>query len=386
MDGGADAGLDGGLSDSGRPDGGLPDGGLPDSGPPEDAGRWPVQIPLEGCGVDYTATVVVGGTQSFTFVLDTGSTTTAVAGSTCQSCIDGGVTPLYAPGTSATDKHKTALSAYADTSSWKGEIYQDTVTIGATPPVAVDFADIETQVNFFAYLDYYCRASISGILGFGPSPLLVSGTTSYLDQVVDAGMPDVFSFRLCPSGGTLWLGGFDAQFVPQYTPMSTNELYTVVLSSIDVGGQSLGLPASDFGGAFVDTGGQAFWLPPTAFDAVVNALGNDANFTSLLGDAKTFFSPSTYCVYLSQSAAELDAMLPPLTLTFGSGITLQSPATSSYLYELPGCGYTPAMYTRGSVPGSRLPNIELGAPILKNKVVVIDRAQQRIGFVDAPCE
>jgi hypothetical protein len=381
IDGGADAGLDGGTSD-----GGNPDGGLPDSGPPVDAGPWPVQIPLDGCGVNYTTTVTIGGSQSFTFILDTGSATMAVGGSSCQSCIDGGVTPLYTPGADATDRHTTAQSAYGDTSSWAGEIYQDTVSIGSLQPVTVDFADIETQMNFFAYQDYWCRASISGILGFGPRALLVSGTTSYFDQVADAGVPDVFSFQLCPSGGTLWLGGVDAQFVPQYTPMVSHQgFYTVVVSSIDVGGQSLGLPPGNFGNAFVDTGGQALWLPPTAFNAVVNALGNDTSFTSLLGDAKAFFSQSTYCVHLSQSAAELDAMLPPLTLTFGSGITLQSPATSSYLYDLPGCGYMPAMFTRGSAI-TGLPPIELGAPILKNKVVVIDRAQQQVGFVTAPCQ
>jgi hypothetical protein len=253
--------------------------------------------------------------------------------------------------------------------------------------VNVDLVNIGSQNGFFPALDSFCSASISGIFGLGPSDLLYAGTSSYLDQLAQAGSPDIFSFQLCPSSGNLWLGGFDPKFAPAWTPMiSGDKFYAASMSSIEVAGQDLGLPASSFGDAFVDTGGDALWLPQATFDAVVAKIGSDANFTKLFGPATAFFkSDFDACVPLVQSPDELDAMLPPLTLTFAGGVTVQAPATSAYLMNFPGCGYSPALFTRGA-NNDGLPPIEMGAPILHNKLIVIDRANQRIGFAPAPCK
>jgi Xylanase inhibitor C-terminal len=168
--------------------------------------------------------------------------------------------------------------------------------------------------------------------------------------------------------------------------ISGDKFYAASMSSIEVAGQDLGLPASSFGDAFVDTGGDALWLPQATFDAVVAKIGSDANFTKLFGPATAFFkSDFDACVPLVQSPDELDAMLPPLTLTFAGGVTVQAPATSAYLMNFPGCGYSPALFTRGA-NNDGLPPIEMGAPILHNKLIVIDRANQRIGFAPAPCK
>lgn len=352
-----------------------------------DATIAPTAIPLGGCGLNYTATVTLGGSQPFTFIVDTGSSITGVGGASCASCADGGVAPLYAPGPNATDTHTPSAESFANGTGWSGEIYSDSVSVGSAPAVNVDLVDIGSQNGFFPALDSFCGASISGIFGLGPSDLLYTGTSSYLDQLAKAGSPDIFSFQLCPASGNLWLGGFDARFAPAWTPMvSGDKFYAASMSSIAVAGQDLGLPATSFGDAFVDTGGDALWLPQATFDAVVAKIGSDANFTKLFGAATAFFKSNyTACVPLTQSPDELDAMLPPLTLTFAGGVTVQAPATSAYLMNFEGCGYAPALFTRGS-NGGGLPPIELGAPILHNKLIVIDRANQRIGFAPAPCK
>src|SRR5580692_6328859 len=57
-----------------------------------------VAVPLTGCIPSYMANVSIGTpAQSFALILDTGSTTLAVASSTCADC---GVSPVYTPGTS----------------------------------------------------------------------------------------------------------------------------------------------------------------------------------------------------------------------------------------------------------------------------------------------
>ncbi len=339
--------------------------------------------------VNYTASVTLGGSQHFTFVLDTGSTTTAVAGASCAQCIDGGVSPLYSPGATATDESATAASNFGNGSGWSGEIYQDSISLPGAPPIDVNFVSIASQTSFFYDLDYYCDASITGILGFGPSTTLLRGTTSYVDQLNIAGSPR----RVLVSSSARTTARFGwAESTPSSSPNTHRwwagpaTSYTVVVSSIDVSGTSLGSAGDRFRRRLRRHRGRcAVVFPQTAFNAMVAALGQSSAFTSLFGSATTFFSLNNAdCVQLAMTDAELDAMLPPLTLNFASGLVVQSPATSSYLLNFPGCGYVPAMFTRGAATGG-LPPIEMGAPILHNKVIVIDRAHQQIGFATAQC-
>ncbi len=72
-------------------------------------------------GLAFSGSAKIGG-QLEQVILDTGSTTLAVAGSTCSNC---GVSPEYTPGASATDQHMMGSSQYADNSGWSGEIFQD---------------------------------------------------------------------------------------------------------------------------------------------------------------------------------------------------------------------------------------------------------------------
>jgi hypothetical protein len=275
---------------------------------------------------------------------------------------------------------------------WSGEVYADSALIVGAPFAApIDLVAIDTQSNFFT--NQLCHANgYQGILGLGRGSVAFAGTTDYPDALADAGMPDVLTFALCDSSGTLWLGGPPDASV-QYTPMTSEpHFYTLTVSGGLVGDAGLlgdagqPLQAQDWGGGFVDTGGTALWLPSVPFNAVIAALGQSAAFQATFGDPATFFLPGTPCRIVARTTAELDAMLPTLTLLLGDdgGVAVQSSATQSYLRpQTTGC-YLPALY---EMTGSRgaLPPIELGAPFLRGKTVVIDRARQRIGFGPATC-
>ena len=160
-------------------------------------------IPLSSPdGTFYTAQTTLGA-QAFAMVVDTGSSTAAVAGSSCTGC---GVTPSYMPGATAMDQHHTASAQYGS-GSWMGEIFKDNLGLGAgTPAVSVALASITSQMTFFDGN----QDAFQGLLGLGGDGLLVSGTTSYLDAVTASGIKDIESFRLCDAaGGTMWIGGFD---------------------------------------------------------------------------------------------------------------------------------------------------------------------------------
>jgi hypothetical protein len=96
--------------DAGPREGGAPEGGGLDTGMTETGAPLVlVTVPLSGCVPYYTANVTLGaGAESFALVLDTGSTTLAVASSACTDCT--GVSPLYTPGFSAVDENTPASS------------------------------------------------------------------------------------------------------------------------------------------------------------------------------------------------------------------------------------------------------------------------------------
>jgi hypothetical protein len=276
---------------------------------------------------------------------------------------------------------------------WSGEIFAESVLIaGAPAAVALNLVAIKSQSDFFD-TERCGMNSYEGIFGLGRTSIELKNTTGYLDALVATGTPDLLSFELCGRSGQLWLGGVNDAIADEvaYTPMTDEpHFYTVVMSDLKVDSQAVGITAADLGSTFVDTGGSAFWLPTSAFTKVTTAIGENATFQQLFGDPSVFFSPSTpNCISTTKTEDELNELLPPLTLVFGSdpAIVVQSLATDSYLLTTnragPSC-YWPALFEMTGDRGA-LPAIELGAAILKSKTTVIDRANKRIGFGPARC-
>jgi Eukaryotic aspartyl protease len=364
---------------------------------PLDAAVWPARVPLVGCSFSYAAMVSLGGARPLPMSLDTGSLRIGVAETGCSTCEEDGVDSLYTPGASAVDLHQTWSAEYADMQTWSGELYEDSMQLVGSPlSVSVELAAIETESQFF--YSFACSQTVmnnpSGILGLAPRPSSDAPAVGLLDQLVAAGMPDVFAVELCPTSGNLWLGGFDPSFTtgaPQYTalipPVTTYDYYAVYVASISLGGAPLAIPASTYGSSLVDTGGHNFLVPTAAYTALTQGLNGSTSFTQLFGDAATWFSSSGQCVLVTQSEDALDATLPPVTLTLGSTapITLDLAATHSYV-ELEGSSTgavyaCPAMFDYHSTS-----TWDIADNILRANVTIFDRANQRMGFAPHdPC-
>jgi len=380
-----DGGAEGALGDGSgvTPDAASDEGGQQGG----DAGSGLAAIPLYSCSLDgiaYTVGATIGS-QQFQLTLDTGSTTLGVASSSCSGCA---VAPEYTPGSTAVDQKKTASSTYG-TGSWSGEIYKDDVSLPPGVSTLLDFAAIDTQSMFFQPIPCDSKSgSIQGIVGFAPPAAAVPGTTGLLDQMVLSQMvPDIFATKLCDTGGSLWLGGYDPAATTgavQYTPFQPQFFdagyYGVNLVSIEVNGTTVPIASAQYADSLVDTGTSIFALGTTAYDALIAAIGSDAAFTKAFGGA-SFFGGQTPCVATTATKASLDATLPALTLTFGSSpaITVHATATESYLFSYMGQGWCSAIQGFPSGPNAPIAAL-MGAPVLRSNVLVFDRAQKRLGF------
>ncbi len=370
------------------------DGGLAGDASQDAADASPlVTVTLAACPEgDYAAPVTVGG-QPFTLVLDTGSTTLGVASAACSSC--DGVTPVYQPGPTATDQHQTATSQYV-TGSWSGEIYADTVSVAAGATASVDLVAIDQQSSFFQTIQ--CG---QGVIGFAQASAALTGTTGFFDQLVATGVvPDVFGLELCPTGGTLWLGGWDAAAITaplQYVPFSTSAYaayyYVVGLASVGVSGVTVPIASGTYTDAIVDTGTNAFIVPTAAYQTITSSLAASPAFTQAFGatGGQQLFGPppsadagiatSQGCATTNAARDELDATLPALTLTFGGppGVTVTARATQSYLTQAGPSTWCSVLAAVEPGPDFPFDSI-VGTPVLKSSVVVFDRVNRRLGF------
>jgi hypothetical protein len=192
--------------------------------------------------------------------------------------------------------------------------------------------------------------------------------------------------QLCGSGGHLWFGGYDPAFAaaaPVFTPMvATSPFYAVVLSDVLVKGVSLGVGAATFGTTLVDIGTTALLLPDAAFSALATAVAAEPVFQQNFGAASFFDGRSCILPPQGLTKAQLDAMLPTLTLalpsTTGTTITLELPATESYLLQqddIEGHAY----YCPGIERAGSLPTI-IGANALHTVLTIFDRQHGEIGF------
>jgi hypothetical protein len=297
------------------------------------------------------------------------------------------VSPAYAPGTTATDEHMTGMSQYGS-GSWSGEIYQDTVGVPQKDSASVDFVSITSQSMFFEPIQ--CTGGeIQGIVGFGPAAAALPGTNAFFDQLVAATkMPNVFATELCPTTGMLWLGGYDSTYTtaaPQYVPLSNDVFsqyyYAVSLTSITVAGTTVPVATGQFTDSVVDTGTSIFILGTSAYNGLTAAIAADSGFQSVFGSqasSLSFLQNPEECATLGKTAAELDAVLPPLTLNFGS-VAVQAAATESYLVDYGSQGWCSSLDSQDV--GEEFPFAALmGSPVLRSNVVIFDRANARIGF------
>jgi Eukaryotic aspartyl protease len=324
-------------------------------------------------GITYTTNITIGGSQKFDVVLDTGSTTLAVAGTSCSNC---GVTPAYSPGATGSDQHSTSTAMYGDQSMWQAENFSDTVAITGDSSLTMRFASITSQTGFFRQ-----GVPSEGILGLGGDALASPGTDAYIAQRTKASLGDNFAVQLCVDDGTLWFGAPDKSHeasAEAYTPLvqitTEPSYYAVNVASASIGSASIGVS----GDAVVDTGTSIMVLSTAQVNALISAVEASPNYSAAFG-SQTLSGNSTNidCLTSSMTDAQIDAALPPFTITLpdtGTGsFTLSLPATQSYLFDLQG------QFCFGVASVDGLPTI-LGDSFLHGVVAIFDVDKSQIGF------
>ncbi|HEY1817873.1 MAG TPA: pepsin-like aspartic protease [Kofleriaceae bacterium] len=343
----------------------------------------------------WAPTIHVGG-QSFVMDLDTGSTTTAIAGTACTTCSN--VSPEYMPGSKAVDQNESASTEYADGTGWMGEIYEDTINLGSGSPDAMfNLVDISTQVVSGGIEGFFDGSNdYQGILGMGPPENAEPNTGAYFDTITSptmGGVDPVMAFELCEDGGTMWLGGFDethAQAAMQYTPMlpisNNNAFYSLDITSMSLNGTVVGMGSDDFEEPVLDTGTTFMYLPTNVAQALGDAI-NTAAAQAFSGQSFDVEAENVSCVQASGITDDMvDSMMPPLVFSvpsMGSGadISFSVPALESYLFD-GGDG----QYCLGVGDGGTDFGGVLGDQFLQGFVTVMDVGNSQIGLaLDKGC-
>jgi hypothetical protein len=334
-------------------------------------------------GILYTAPLTIGG-QRFAAQVDTGSTVTAVAGMGCTTCVD--IAPLYEVSTTGVDTMVTASTFYGDGSSWDGEVFEDIAGVQLLGSTYLDFVSITKQVMFFG-TGLETDNRFQGILGLGPADLLETGTTSFLDELAADGHDEILAFQLCPDSGTMWRGGFEPAAVaasPIPTPMlpidDSQKFYAVQVTGLSVGTTSLASTAA-LGATIVDTGTSVSYVPTAVADALVAQVNGSAGFTALFPGQMLGGVNRSQCVSAAGvTVAQVDAMLPPLSISFPSII-----GDASTTFQLvPSRSYFLPQGERFCLSiidsGSDAPGALIGDAMLQSFVTVFDIPDQQIAF------
>lgn len=386
QDGDADSGSDS-ASDSGGGDANTnSDGSTSTDGGGVDAGK-PLELDLTGCPQSgYKAPFSVGG-SSFALTVDTGSSDVGVISASCANC--GSITPVYTPGSSATDEHDTDGISYSSGQSWTGEVYSDTFSPGASLAPQTKLVAISSQNDdFFATTSCGLGTipiAYEGIAGFGVAASATSNVESPLTALTGAGMPNIFSLALCGLGGKMWFGGFDASSAsaaPIYTPLLSGFYYNIKVHDFSVGGSAPAQSANS-GEVDIDSNTTELELPQTIYNSMKAAIGNDSQFTAHFG-GPSFFANGDCIVPLDTTAPtpdQLDSDLPTFTIMLDDGAGGSTPltlkATSSYLEPITVSGvtkYCPEMEPSGDT------STIIGSSFVREQVVIYDIAGSRIGF------
>ncbi|XP_057781887.1 aspartic proteinase 36-like [Salvia miltiorrhiza] len=219
--------------------------------------------------------------------------------------------------------------------------------------------------------------AVDGIFGFGQQAL------SVISQLSSQGItPNAFSHCLNGGngGGILVLGQIvEPNLV--YTPLVPSQPhYNVNLQSISVNGQTLPIDSSAFstsnnGGTIIDSGTTLAYLAEEAYDPFVNAI-----MQTVSQYVRPLFTKGNQCYLATSSVSEI---FPPVSLNFAGGASMVL-RPEDYLLQQNSIGGA-AVWCIGFQKTQSKGITILGDIVLKDKIVVYDLANQRIGWANYDC-
>eukprot|EP01062_Namystynia_karyoxenos_P019977 TRINITY_DN17557_c0_g1_i1.p1 TRINITY_DN17557_c0_g1~~TRINITY_DN17557_c0_g1_i1.p1 ORF type:complete len:560 (+),score=117.50 TRINITY_DN17557_c0_g1_i1:167-1846(+) len=283
------------------------------------------------------------------------------------------------------------ILSYADGSEARGDIVQDTVSIGGLSAEGVTFARIwrESPPGGFTNLE------VDGILGLAGRDLNMGGA---LEETVpsallrSAGLPPLFSisvgFQGKPGSGALTLGGVDEarlQGAPvQWTPLLPGGWYVVQLNCMTLGGTVISSDPEDFGDlTIVDSGTTMTLLPYAVMQRIKRVLLSD------WGHLPHVTAPHPYSIFdAGQCFSDIDpSAFPSLTYTFagGAAVTVTPENYFSTAFQ-DGMVFYCFGITGGDLPTQwRVAPTQtiLGDTFMSATHIIFDRDNARVGFAGA---
>ncbi|CAH9093928.1 unnamed protein product [Cuscuta epithymum] len=220
--------------------------------------------------------------------------------------------------------------------------------------------------------------AVDGIFGFGQQSM------SVISQLSSHGIvPNVFSHCLRGSnagGGVLVLGQIVEPNIV-YTPLVPSQPhYNLDLEKILINDQPLPIDPKIFAttnnrGTIVDSGTTLAYLAEEAYDIFINRISQIVS-----GSARLLFTKGSHC-YLSTSS--VSDIFPTISLSFAGGASMVL-KPEDYLLQQNSIGGS-AIWCMGfeKIPGKGI--TILGDLVLKDKIVVYDLANQRIGWANYDC-
>ncbi|XP_078427927.1 aspartic proteinase 36-like [Wolffia australiana] len=343
----------------------------------------------------YTTRLMIGTPpQEFALIVDSGSTVTYVPCSTCQHC---GLhqDPRFQPDESSTyeplkcnaecscDEEKNQCTydrQYAERSTSSGVLGEDVISFGNESNLAPQRAvfgceNSETGDLFSQHAD--------GIMGLGHGPL------SVVDQLVKKGVISD-SFSLCyggmgVGGGAMVLGEISPppDMVFSYSDAHRSPYYNLDLKEIRVAGKKLLLKSRIFNGkhgTVLDSGTTYAYLPTEAFTSLRDAVMNHVASLKLISGPDPNFKD--ICFYGAGSdASHLSETFPEVDMVFGNGQKLLL-SPENYLFQH---SKVKGAYCLGIFNNENDQTTLLGGIIVRNTLVMYDRAKQRVGFWKTNC-
>lgn len=287
----------------------------------------PAHVALEGDDRQGWLLTVALDARPVRALLDTGSSTLAVA---CDDCVNCGDVARYRPSLPPDGDGRLSFGRYADGSGWRARCASARLTVagarteGPATPAQMWLACVQRQEgNFLSELaarapdaDGACRlveppgdgtgcasgvsdpGGPSGVLGLGPDAGASLGTDAPRRALLAArgADHDAFTLHLRRKGGTLYLGGFPltpaaaawpsatAAWLPLVGAPHDARSYAIAVAGLRVGGTALPWPTDPMQAAStLDTGTSALLLPPATEAALRTALDADPNVVRQLG-------------------------------------------------------------------------------------------------------